>query len=134
MRTVEFDAVEPGIDGAACGAAKVGDDAGQFVEPQGAWSRDVDKALAVDVSLGLGPDRRRTDRWLAVLEQVVRDAAAVPELDDVDATLGMDRVGDDPPARDLGLGVAARLVGVALRLRRNLCRFSDDQARSGAPE
>jgi hypothetical protein len=129
---MNFDAIEAGNDGAPRRMAEIGDDAGQFIAMQRPRRRHIDKAFAGNKRLGIGAQRRWADRRLTIVKHCVRDPAAVPELQENDPAPGMYSIGDDLPARHLGIGVTTRGVGITLRLRRNLCGLGDDQAGRGA--
>ena len=95
--------------------------------------RCVDEALASHEGLGVRPDGGRAHGRLTILlEARVRDTAGMPELNDDFSALGVHGVGDRFPSSDLVVRIAARRVGVALRLRRDLRGLGDDQASRGA--
>ena len=58
----------------------------------------------------------------------MRNAPAVPELQEDDAALGVDRVGDELPALDLLVRIDARHVRPRGPGRQHRRRFADDQA------
>ena len=130
---MQLDAVESGLDGAGRGVAEGLDDAANLAQFERARRRRVDEPLVGDEGLGSRPDRRRPDRRPAVLlEARVGDAAAMPKLNDDGPAFGVHGVGDGFPAADLIVRVTARRIRIALRLRRDLGRLSDDQAGRGA--
>ena len=113
--------------------AEVFDDTGDFVQSERTRRRGVDEALAGDECLCVGPNSGRAHGRLAVfLKACVRDTAGMPELNDDGSALGVHGVGDLFPAPDLLVGITARRIGIALRLRRDLRGFGDDQAGRGA--
>ena len=89
--TVDFDAVEAGLQCILRGALEVVDDAWNFGELERTGFGDVGEG-AVDEGLALGADRARRHRGCAVgLEVDMRDAADMPELDEDLAAALMDR-------------------------------------------
>ena len=78
-------------------------------------------------------DSRWTYRRPAIfLKTRVRNAARMPELNDNSSTLCVDGVSHFLPPNDLGIGVAARRIGVALSLGGYLGGFGYDQASRSA--
>ena len=129
---VYLDAVEAGGDGVAGGVAVVGDQARDFVGAQRARLGNILEALRSEGlafrALGGARHRHHARRQ----QREVRDAAHMPELHDDLAALGVNRVGDLLPARDLFFAVDARRVEVALAFGRNLRALGDDQPGAGA--
>ena len=130
--TMEFNAVESGFHGAGAGVSEVRDDARYLVESECAGRRYIDKSLAGQEGLGVSSECGRTDwRRAAVVKTGVRDPARMPKLNDHRSALGMDSIGDPFPAPHLVVRVAARRIGVALRLRRDLSGFGNDRPSRG---
>ncbi|MOA14516.1 hypothetical protein D3C78_1346220 [compost metagenome] len=84
-------------------------------------------------SLGLGRDRRRRDwRVVAGLQQLMRDAAHMPQLGHDAPARAVHGVGDPLPAFELLRPVQAGHIGIALALLADRRGFADQQAGAGA--
>src|SRR4029453_518555 len=115
-------------NGVCCCFAETVHDALQFIEFERARLRDISEAI-VDERLGFSPDRRRRNRRSAVFLKVdVADTADMPELQENPPALGVHGGRDLAPTLDLGPGVDAGRVLVALSLLRDLRRLGNEQA------
>jgi len=130
VRAVQLDPVQTGLDGAAGGVDELRDDPRQLVGGQLARHLEGLHALRGEHLAGRR-DRRRRDGALAG-DRGVADATGVHELHEDPAVLLVDRVGDQAPAGDLGVGVQAGGVRVALADGRRLGALGDDEAGAGA--
>ena len=129
-----LDAVEArtlGVDG---GGAELLDDGGDLLRPERPMGRGLHEAV-----------RRRDDNCrVRAIRQIdgsrhrllsrnrdVRRAAAVKDLGEHVAALGMDRIRDAFPTHHLLVVVEARHPPAAAHRRRDRCRFGDDQPAVG---
>src|ERR1700679_1650978 len=65
------------------------------------------------------------------MKRTVRHSSHVPELQEDESALGMDRLGDQLPALHLRLGMNAGSAGVAFPLSRDLRCFRDQESAAG---
>ena len=116
---VDFDAVKAGGLGVHRGVAEARNDAGQLVVAQ--LARDLVGFLTLrGVRLVvLDPQRARCHGLGAVVEERVAGAAAMPELQEDPAALGVDGIGDFFPTRHLGRGVDAGFPSAEGRIALN---------------
>ncbi len=126
---VDLDSVHPCRDGIARGLHVLADEAGDFAGLQGT-RRDVWFGPLHGHHLPRSGDGTGCDRFQSVLVVRMRDPARVHKLRDDIPTSGVNGVGDQPPARDLFVGVEPRHVQVALAYGTRSGAFGDDQTRT----
>jgi hypothetical protein len=131
VRAVDLDAVEAGRLG-VLGPAPIGlDDARNLLGFKGS-RRDVSTLRAHQAHVALRRDRARRDRKRAIMIDGVRDPPDMPELEQHAPASRVHALDNLSPALDLFVRPDAGGVRIADPLRRDRCRFGNDEAGGGA--
>src|SRR5471030_445555 len=125
---VQLDTVEAGLQRHLGGVAEVFDDGGDFVDGQLAVRRDRHEAFVGQRHALEFRHHRWRHRVGAAGHEDVRLAAAVEQLHEDAAALGVHRLGDFFPAGDLLFGVDGRCAQVGAATLRHGRAFGDQQA------
>jgi hypothetical protein len=109
---MDFHAVEASLLRKFCSVDVFGNDSGNFGDFEGPWGDVIDHLFSIK-ELSFGSDGGGGDRENSVgLKAWVGDATDVPELEEDEASSGMNGLDDFFPSGDLFRGVDAGSIGV----------------------